>query len=99
MKILNSTPGYINKMYSNKTDKNIKTQKNDDVDANKNIDRINFSDRTKNLQKMSKAMETDPADRKKYVSDIKQKFETNQYTINAETIAEKMAGSLLNELS
>ncbi|CCK79289.1 flagellar biosynthesis anti-sigma factor FlgM [Desulfobacula toluolica] len=98
MKILNSTPGYINKMYSNKTAKNIKTQKNDDLDANKNIDRINFSDRTKNLQKMSKAMETDPADRKKYVSDIKQKFETNQYTINADAIAEKMAGSILNEV-
>jgi len=42
-------------------------------------------------------MENEPADRKKYVADIKQKIETDQYNINAETIAEKLVGSIMDQ--
>lgn len=97
MKILNSTPSYINQIYTKKAGQNLKAQKTAGVDANKKTDQINFSDLTKNLRKMSQATETDSADRQKYVADIKHKVETNQYTINAETIAEKMVGSIMNE--
>ncbi len=45
-----------------------------------------------------KAMETESADRKKYVDDIKLKVETDQYTMNAETTAEKIVGSIMNEV-
>jgi len=99
MKISNSTPNYINQTYANQANntagKNLKSQ---EPAEEKVTDSINFSDRTKDLQKISRAMETEPADRKKYIADIKQQVETNQYTVNAETVAEKMVGSLMNEI-
>jgi negative regulator of flagellin synthesis FlgM len=101
MKIANSTPHYINQAYTNPANtaanQNLKSQKTADLVVNETkTDSISFSDRTKDLQKISKAMETDPADRKNYVADIKSKVETGQYTMNAETVAEKMVGSVLN---
>lgn len=97
MKISNTTPNYINQTYAgqmnNAANQNLKSQK----PADEITDSINFSDETKLLQKLSKAMESEPADRKKYVADIKQKVETNQYNINAENVAEKIVGSLMDQ--
>ncbi len=97
MKISNTTPNYINQAYagqiSNAANQNLKSQK----PADEITDSINFSDQTKILQKLSKAMESEPADRKKYVADIKQKVETNQYNVNAEAVAEKLVGSITDQ--
>ena len=102
MKISNPTPSYINQTYTNQANnaanQNLKPQKAIDEAANDTLDSINFSNRTKDLQKISKAMETEPQGRKEYVADIKLKVETNQYNINAQTVAEKMVGSLMNEI-
>ncbi len=99
MKISNSTPNYINQAYVNQTNtpatQELKSQKDTEEVV---TDSINFSNRTKDLQKISKAMEAEPLDREQYVADIKQKIETNQYDMNAETIAEKMVGSLMNQI-
>ena len=96
-----TTPNYTNQTYanpaSNAVNQNLKSQKTADETANDKLDSINFSGRTKDLQKISKAMETDPVDRQKYVADIKQKVETNQYDINAQTIADKIVGSYMNK--
>jgi len=99
MKISNSTPNYINQAYVNQTNnpatQDLKSQK----DAEEVVtDSINLSNRTKDLQKISKAMDTEPVDREQYVADIKQKVETNQYDMNAETVAKKMVGSFMNGL-
>ncbi|OGR52584.1 MAG: flagellar biosynthesis anti-sigma factor FlgM, partial [Desulfobacula sp. RIFOXYB2_FULL_45_6] len=97
MKISNTTPNYINQTYTgqmnNPANQNLKPQK----PADEITDSINFSDETKILQKISKAMESEPSDRKKYVADIKQKVETDQYNVSAETVAEKMVGSLMDQ--
>lgn len=97
MKISTTTPNYINQTYAgqigNTANQNLKSKK----PAEEITDSINFSDQTKTLQKINKAMENEPADRKKYVADIKQKIETNQYNINAETIAEKLVGSIMDQ--
>ncbi len=98
MKISNTTPNYMNQAYAagqigNTANQNLKSQK----PVDELTDSINFSDQTKTLQKISKAMENEPADRKKYVADIKQKVESNQYNINAETIAEKLVGSIMDQ--
>jgi negative regulator of flagellin synthesis FlgM len=103
MKIADSTPHYINQAYTNSANtaanQTLKSQKTADPVVNEiRTDSISFSDRTKDLQKISKAMETDPVDRKNYVADIKSKVETGQYTMNAETVAEKMVGFVLNGL-
>ncbi|MFA5902370.1 MAG: flagellar biosynthesis anti-sigma factor FlgM [Desulfobacula sp.] len=97
MKISNTTPNYINQTYTgqmnNTANQNLKSQK----PADEVTDSINFSNETKLLQKLSKAVETEPADRKKYITDIKQKIEANQYNINADAVAEKVVGSLMDQ--
>lgn len=102
MKISSTTPNYINQTYANQANaanQNLKSQKTaDEVSSETKTDSINLSGRTKDLQKISKAMETDSAERNKYVADIKQKVETNQYTFNAETVAQKMVGFIMNEI-
>lgn len=103
MKISNSTPNYINQTYANPANaaanQNLKSQKAPDESAvEAKTDSINLSDRTKDLQKVYSAMETEPTDRKKYVADIKQQVESNQYSVNAETIADKLVGSLMDEI-
>jgi flagellar biosynthesis anti-sigma factor FlgM len=99
MKISNSTPNYINQTYANQAanaaNQNQKNQKPVEEGV---ADSINLSNRTKDLQKIESALETVPADRGKYVADIKQQVESNQYNINAENIAEKMIGSIMNEI-
>ena len=80
-----TTPHYINQTYTNPANtaanQNLKAQKTADETTNDKLDSINISELTKDLQKISKAMETDPVDRQKYVADIKQKVESNQYNI------------------
>ncbi len=99
MKISNTTPNYINQTYTNKSN----------VAANQKLkfqppaeetqtDSINLSSKTKDLQKISKALETDPTNRQQYVADIKQKVENNQYDLNAESVAGKMVGHLMDEI-
>lgn len=101
MKISNGTSNYINQAYinpANAASQNLKSEKTAEETAKETpTDRIDFSGLTRDLQKISAAMETDPADREKYVADIKQKVETNQYDVNAETVAEKLVGSFMNQ--
>ncbi len=103
MKISNGTLNYINQTYTNPANtaagKNQKSEKTAEEAANgTQADSINLSGRTKALQKISTAMETDPAGREKYVADIKQKVETNQYNVNAEAVAERFLNSHINEI-
>ncbi len=97
MKISNSTPNYINQTYTSQANaaanQNLKSQAPADE---KLKDSINLSGKTKDLQKITKALETEPVDRQQYVADIKEKVETNQYNINAETVAQKMVGQLFD---
>ncbi|RLC01098.1 MAG: flagellar biosynthesis anti-sigma factor FlgM [Deltaproteobacteria bacterium] len=102
MKISNGTPNYINQTYTNPANaaasQNQKSEKTAEEAANgTKTDSINLSGLTKDLQKIATAMETDPVDREKYVADIKQKVETNQYNVNAETVAGKIVGSFMNQ--
>jgi len=53
-------------------------------------DTIKLSDTTRDLQKISQAMEAEPADRKKQVSDLKDQVQAGLYNVNAQTVAEKM---------
>jgi flagellar biosynthesis anti-sigma factor FlgM len=89
MKIANTTPNYINQTYTNQANSQ-KTQKPTEKASSDSVvsDTINLSSKTKDLQKISKAMETEPAGRASYVADIKQRVENNQYEVNPEAIAE-----------
>jgi flagellar biosynthesis anti-sigma factor FlgM len=99
MKISNTTQNYINQTYANKTMTAANTSPKLEKPADEAVsDSINLSQKTRDLQKISTAMETQPTERTTLVADLKQQVQTNQYNINAEQIAEKMTGSLMNEL-
>ncbi len=97
---ISTTQNYINQTYTNQA-KSVantqapKTEKPADEAAG---DSINLSPTTRDLQKISTAMDTEPVDRATLVADLKQQVQANQYTVNAEQVAEKMIGSLMNEL-
>ena len=100
MKISNPTQNYINQTYANQTNspansQALKTEKPaDEVPG----DSINLSPKTRDLQKISAAMDTEPTDRSKLVADLKYQVQTNQYNVNAEQVAEKMVGALMDEM-
>lgn len=96
MKISNTTPNYVNQTYttnSNTAAQNLKATKTaEEVPT----DSINLSGRTQDLQKVSKSLDLNAADRQKYVADIKQQVENNQYNVNAEQVAEKIVGTFMD---
>ncbi len=97
MKISPTTPNYINQTYTKQASP--ATPKDSTGVANGSLsDSLNLSSKTLDLQKISKSMDIQPTDRQEYVSDIKLKVETNQYNINVEAVAEKMAGTLMDEI-
>ncbi len=99
MKISNSTQNYINQTYANQINpagnSPSKQEKPADVLA---TDSLNISPTTRDLQKISAAMDTEPTERTTLVADLKQQVQAGQYTVNAEQVAEKMVGSLMNGL-
>ncbi len=94
---ISTTQNYINP-YANQTSSAAQTPKTEKPYDEAASDSINLSPTTRDLQKISAAMDTEPADRATLVADLKQQVQANQYTVNAEQVAEKMIGSLMNEL-
>ncbi len=95
MKISNTN--YIHQSYANAPA--AKTEKGKAPASGVSGDSINLSSTTRDLQKIAAASESDPENRAKLVQDLKEKVQTNQYTINAEQIAEKMfTGFFANEV-
>ncbi|WP_022664533.1 flagellar biosynthesis anti-sigma factor FlgM [Desulfospira joergensenii] len=100
MKISNSSLDYINQTYTNTAAKANPEKAAVESDAlETKTDSINLSEKTRDLQKISQAMETEPEDRTERLKEIKDQVQANQYNINAEQIAEKMIGSITDELT
>lgn len=100
MKISNSTQNYINQTYANQTTPavNSPSKLENPVDELAG-DSLNISPTTRDLQKISAAMDTEPTDRTALVADLKQQVQAGQYTVDAEQVAEKMVGSIMNDLA
>ncbi len=98
MKITNTCQNYINQTYANSSAQasNGKAQ-NADVSQVKQ-DSISLSSTTQDLQKISEASQVVPADRLEKVQALKAQVESNQYTIDASQIAEKIVGNVLDEI-
>lgn len=101
---INSTQQYINQSY---TANNINAgttakksggagKKSEDILSDRS-DRINLSSTTKDLHKISTASAQEPKDRAQMVEDLKQQVQSDQYTVNADQVAEKMIGSIMDE--
>lgn len=97
-----TSPNYINQSYANQTaqpakSKALKSDERQDLRSDAKTDRINLSATTRELQKISAASQTEPESRTKKVADLKAQVQANQYTVNADQVAEKMIGSFLDE--
>ena len=96
---INFSQQYINQSYAAG---NANTTANASVDQAKQSeeplsDSINLSSTTRDLQKISAASADDPKDRAQKVEALKQQVQSNQYAVNAEQVAEKMIGSIMND--
>jgi negative regulator of flagellin synthesis FlgM len=98
MKISSTPQNYINQAYSKTTSGAQTAKKGSRKEETLAEDSINLSSTTRDLQKISAASENEPAERTKQVQALKQQVQTNQYTVNAEEVAEKMIGSIMDEL-
>lgn len=102
MKISNSTSSYINQTYTNSSNQAASASKQgkpaEETTVAPQSDSINLSDETRALQQMSRAMDTEQPERQKYVAEIKNRVQTNQYNINVDAVAEKMVGTLMDEI-
>ena len=60
-------------------------------------DSLNISPKTRELQKISASMDSQPADRGKIVTNLKEQVQANQYNVNAEQVAERIMGDIIDE--
>ncbi|WP_321494575.1 flagellar biosynthesis anti-sigma factor FlgM [uncultured Desulfobacter sp.] len=100
MKITSPAQQYINQSYAAN---NPNTTANTSADQGKKSeetpsDRINLSSTTRDLGKILAASTEGPEGRDEVVKKIKEQVQANQYTVNAEQIAEKMIGSIVNKV-
>ena len=100
MKITNTTPNFVNKTYGNQPNKPVadntgKTEKPKEENAS---DNVSLSSRTQDLRKAEAAMDIPPAERAEKVAALKKSVEEGTYSVNAEKVAEKMAGNFLQEI-
>lgn len=101
MKISNSTSNIVNQAYGNNAaqqnaaNANTKTEKGKEVNPSANVD---LSNRTKDIQKISQALENEPVAMSEKVSKLKKEVEENRYNVDANKVADKIVGSLLDEI-
>ena len=100
MKISNSSPDYINHAYTNVAAKaKLEKSSAEQETVETKTDSINLSEKTQDLMKISQAIETEQPERAERVQQIKNQVQAGQYNVNAEQVAEKMVGSIMDELT
>ena len=98
MKITNTN--FINQTYTSQTNAQGAQQQGKKTAEESSVatDSINLSATTRDLQKIEAASETTPPEREKLVQDLKAQVQNNTYTVKAEAVAEKMIGSITDEV-
>ncbi len=96
-----SKTGYINQLYPNE---NAQTQKQNinepqpaQTEPKASEDVVNISSSTKDLQLANEAANAADTERAERVDQLKQAYESGNYTINAEQVADKMLGSIISD--
>ncbi|WP_020589430.1 flagellar biosynthesis anti-sigma factor FlgM [Desulfobacter curvatus] len=99
---IDTTLQYINQSYA-ANNANANTTANTSADQGKQSkeplsDSINLSATTRELQKISAASAEEPMGRADKIEALKLQVQSNQYTVNAEQVAEKIIGSIMTEV-
>jgi negative regulator of flagellin synthesis FlgM len=101
MKISNSTTNLVNQAYTNNAAQqnqaaaNLKADKNKELNPSSSVD---LSNRTKDLQKISQAIEIEPVAMSEKIAQLKKEVSEDRYNIDADKIAGKMVGSFLDKI-
>lgn len=101
MKITNPNANLINQAYQLPASRNNQNQippGKEKTDIQTIGDSVSLSTGTQDLQKIFTAAETEPEGRNNRVTELKNKVTQGQYTVNAEKVAERMAGYFLDEI-
>lgn len=102
MKITPPNPSLINQAYSNTTPASeSQTQSSNPAKAPEKAsgDSVNLSASKKDLQTVLAALDTQPPDRADYVAQLKDQVEQGTYSIDAEKIAGKMLGLIIDDIN
>ncbi|MCP3900693.1 MAG: flagellar biosynthesis anti-sigma factor FlgM, partial [Desulfobacteraceae bacterium] len=59
---------------------------------------VDLSNRTKDIQKISQALDVEPVALSEKVSQLKKEVDENRYNVDANKVADKILGSLLDEI-
>lgn len=100
MKITNPNANLVNQAYQLPASRNNQNQIPDKEKTGIQTvgDSVSLSTRTQDLHKIFTAAKTEPEDRNNRVAELKNKVTQGQYTVNAEKVAERMAGFFLDEV-
>jgi len=100
MKITNTN--YINQTYTSQTTSQGAQQQGnkaaEELSGAAATDSINLSATTRDLQKIEAAAQEPQPERAKLVQDLKEQVQNNTYTVKAEAVAEKIIGSIMDEV-
>ncbi|MCP4113980.1 MAG: flagellar biosynthesis anti-sigma factor FlgM [Desulfobacteraceae bacterium] len=100
MKISIPNSSIVKQTYGNqKTAAPHSSDKKSETGGTRNVDNVNFSSETKDLQKIQQSMEKEPAGRAERIAALKEQIETGKYTVDADKIAEKMTGFFLDKIA
>lgn len=100
MKISIPNSSIVKQSYGNhKTAAPRSSDKKGAAGGTQNVDNVNLSSETKDLQKIQQAMENEPAGRAERIAALKEQIESGEYTVDADKVAEKMAGFFLDKIA
>ncbi len=99
MKITNPNANMISQAYTMPVQRNQNSLPDKGkIERQNPVDSVTLSAGTRDLQNILKAMPAEPKDRADRVAELKNEVSAGQYTVDAEKVAEKMAGYFLDEL-
>ncbi len=101
MKISNSTTNFVNQAYNSHAPHHNPAAANEKPERNKEINpsaSVDLSNRTKEIQKISQAVDNEPVEMSEKVSRLKARVDANQYTVDADRVAGRILGSLLDKI-
>ena len=100
MKISIPNSSIVKQTYGNqKTAAPRSSDKEKAAGGTQNVDNVNLSSETKDLQKVQQAMENEPAGRAERIAALKEQIEAGKYTVDADKVAEKMTGFFLDKIA
>jgi len=101
MKISIQNPNIVKQTYGGKlpTPQQISSDKKNQTKGSTNVDNVNLSSSTRDLQKIEQTMDIEPGGRANRIAALKQEIDGGTYKVDADKVAEKMTGFFLDKMA